>query len=47
MVIPLDKFDRTISQQNALLGSINDEMMIANFHNREIVKDLEWNRVFR
>ena len=45
-VIPLNKFNRTMSDQTALLGSMHDELMISNFLNRKIVAAKEWKKVF-
>ena len=45
-VIPLTKWEKSISKQNALLGIIHDELVIQSFYNRELVRAKEWDRVF-
>lgn len=45
-VIPLDKWERSISTQTALLGVMHDELVTLNYHNRELVNMKEWKRVF-
>ena len=46
MVIPLTKFEKTMSEQNALLGIIHDELVVQSFYNRELVKAKEWEKAF-
>lgn len=45
-VIPLTKWEKSVSAQNVLLGAIHDELMIANSHNRALVKAEDWKKVF-
>lgn len=46
IVIPLSKWEKSVSMQNALLGNMHDELMIANHLNREIVKSKKWKMAF-
>lgn len=46
IVMPLTKWEKSVSAQNALLGLVHDELMIANNYNRDIVKAKEWKLAF-
>lgn len=45
-VIPLTKWEKSISRQNALLGIIHDELVTQSFYNRQLVRNKEWKIAF-
>jgi len=47
VVVPLSKWEKTQSEQIALLGLMHDELVQTNFINRKLVKINEWNQAFR
>ena len=46
MVVGVDKWEKAVSAQNAMLGLVHDELMIANAYNRDIAATKEWKRAF-
>lgn len=46
IVMPLTKWEKSVSHQTALLGLMHDELIVLNHHNREMAKQKAWKRAF-